>query len=281
MSRKRATHEEYMQVLTYNIIYNNLKNIALNLFEWDGLPNRMKPEYMENTLYNHGQAIFVNDKNLGFICLPVTPSTQVNVYGEHLYYRANGIAYNEEFSIDDCVIILNNKLRTPTHDLIEYYAQKLVNIEMSLDSNVSIQKFPFIIKCDDKNKLTFMNIFNQIQTNTPAIYVDKNIDLSNLEILDTNAPMVLAELSDYRHDVLNEALTRLGINNANTDKKERLVTDEVNANNEYIEMNSSYMLDTRKRACKEINEMYGLSISVKLKGGIDNGSVYTNNKGID
>ena len=65
---------------------------------------------------------------------------------------------------------------------------------------------------------------------------------------------------------MNEALTFLGINNANTDKKERLITDEVKANDEQLFVARQVMLNARKMACKEINEMFGLNIDVEFRG---------------
>ena len=59
-------------------------------------------------------------------------------------------------------------------------------------------------------------------------------------------------------------MTYLGIDNANTDKKERLITDEVESNNEIIKYYLNCFYKTRKKACDEINEKYGLDISIKL-----------------
>jgi hypothetical protein len=110
-----------------------------------------------------------------------------------------------------------------------------------------------------------MNIFDQVQSNTPAIYADKNLDMKNFEILFTNAPFVADKLADTKHDIWNEALTFLGINNANTDKRERLNGDEVNANNEFIEHNILFMLESRQEAAKAISKMTGLNITVKIR----------------
>ena len=57
----------------------------------------------------------------------------------------------------------------------------------------------------------------------------------------------------------------LGINNNNTDKKERLLVDEVNANNEFILVNIDHMYEERKKACEEINRKFGLNITVNRR----------------
>ena len=60
-------------------------------------------------------------------------------------------------------------------------------------------------------------------------------------------------------------MTFLGVNNANMDKRERLVDDEVQANNEQVQASEDVFLKARKDACKLINEMFGTNISVKRR----------------
>ena len=122
-----------------------------------------------------------------------------------------------------------------------------------------------MVKCSDKQKMSFKQAIKQKQDNEPVIYGDKNLDTNDISVLNTTAPIVFDKLQIQKTNVLNECLTFLGINNANTDKRERLVTNEVESNNEMIQVNSDVMLEARKQACKEINEMFGLNISVERR----------------
>ena len=113
--------------------------------------------------------------------------------------------------------------------------------------------------------MSFKQAIKQKQDNEPVIFADKNLDTNDITVLNTTAPIVFDKLQVQKTNVLNECLTFLGINNANTDKRERLVTNEVESNNEMIQVNSDVMLEARKQACKEINEMFGLNISVERR----------------
>jgi len=239
------------------------------MFVWEGLPDGMRPEFIENLLYNYGSALFFKDEKMDmFLCLNAMPSGGQNVYGEFLEYRGMGIGFYDSASYkqhETCVLVRNNAIQTNTREYILMYAARIAEIERTLDVNVKAQKTPLIIACDDKDILSLKNVYKQIDGNMPAIWVDKNLNLGAIQVLNTNAPFICDKLADYKHDVWADAMTFLGIANANTDKRERLVTDEVNANNAFVDMNAAYMLQAREMACEEINRLFGLSVSVEVR----------------
>ena len=98
--------------------------------------------------------------------------------------------------------------------------------------------------------------------NEPVIYADKNLDLNQIQILDLRPPVVFPQLQIQKHAVWNECMTFLGINNANQDKRERVVTDEVQANDEQVKASEDVMLKAREKACELINEMFDTDIKV-------------------
>ena len=100
-------------------------------------------------------------------------------------------------------------------------------------------------------------------------------------MLDTQAPYLLDKLQDYKNELRSELLTFLGINNNNIVKKERLITDEVNANNELISIMLDLMYDLRKKACEEINNKFGLNITVNKREVKEDGEVHSNSRGTD
>lgn len=265
MSRKKQTVTEYMNDASFRIWQNRLKSIVLNLFQWDGLPDLIKEEYIEKALYNNGMALFFEDKNLGLMCLPCFNGRGVNVYEMPTAYRAVGFGYSEEYSEEECVLIPNNKLRTAMYEVVDYYAYRLTETDRSADVNVKAVKTPYIISCTDKDVLTLKKVYEKIDGNEPVIFADKSLDLETIKVIETKAEFIADVLSDYQKSILNDFLTFLGINTCGTEKKERLITSEANANNQLIENNVEIMLEARQRACEEINKKFGLDVSVKLR----------------
>lgn len=270
MARKRANLTDLLNNLTFKCLYDKYKLISVNAFEWDGLPEDILERHIENTLFTYGKAIFFKDPGMSFMCLECQNSGQVNVYGDPLSYRAIGMGYNKTYREEDCVIIENNKLRLPTDPFIMFYVNKMAEAERTMDVNIKACKTPVIFACDDKDVLTFKRIFQQVDGNVPAIFADRGLNLDSIQSFQTGVKFMGKDLMDYSNSVENKLLTFLGVNNSAVDKKERLITDEANANNQLISEFAELQLEARQRACKAINEMYGLNVSVKRRETVEN-----------
>ena len=100
----------------------------------------------------------------------------------------------------------------------------------------------------------------QYDGNVPFIFGDKNINPNSLKVLTTGAPYMCDKLYQLKTQIWNEALTYLGISNINIQKKERLITDEVTRNQGGVIASRYSRLESRRQACKQINDMFGLDM---------------------
>lgn len=285
--------------LTYIDYLNRLKLIATSLFTWKNLDDNAgfgASRFLEQILYENGRACFVKDKEKGYLALKVNPSDKLNVYNLPEKVLAWSLGYNKEYLFDDIIYIMNNELEIPTSNTINLFAYRLYETERTIDTNLIAQKTPVLIEGDTKTILTLKNVYMQYSGNTPFIFGNKQFDISNkLNVLKTDAPYLIDKLEDHKHEIWNEALTFLGINNANTDKKERLITSEVESNDDLINYYLNCFYKTRKDACDRINKKYNLNIEISLnkdvldllnldensiinyKEGEINGEIYYNN----
>jgi hypothetical protein len=252
---------------TYFDFYNRLKLLATTAFEWKGMPESINLRFLESALFMYGMAIFAKPTKipLDYVVAKCTVAGALNVYDEPVNYHAFGIGYSEDFRADDCVLIRNNPIRYSTHATVELFARRLYEVERSLDTNIKGQKFPIVLVGTNSQILTLKNIYAQYDGNYPVIYADKSLDLEGIKAINTDSPFVADKLMSYKHDIWNEAMSFLGINNANTDKRERLITDEVTANDQLVQLAAEAMLATRREAAKAISKMYGLSVTVEQK----------------
>lgn len=254
--------------LTYIDYLNRLKLIATSLFTWKGLDEVAgfgASRFLELVLYENGRACFVKDKEKGFLALRVNPSDKLNVYMLPEKVLAWSLGYNKNYLFDDVIYIMNNNLEIPTSQSLQLFAYRLYETERTIDTNLIAQKTPVLIEGDTKTILTLKNVYMQYSGNTPFIFGNKQFDISNkLNVLKTDAPYLIDKLENHKHEIWNEALTYLGIDNANTDKKERLITSEVESNDDLINYYLNCFYKTRKDACDRINEKYNLNIELSL-----------------
>lgn len=261
---------KYANYSTYIDYYKRLRLLALSMFEWINLPQGMNALFLERTLYENGIACFVNDSEKGYMNLRCTPSDKLNVYEEAQKYTAYSIEYNKVYDKDDIIIVYNNIEALPTDTTIRLFAWRLCQCERTMDININAQKTPYIIKATDSTKLTFKNLFEQISDNAYFLFVNPKLEeFGDIEVLETHAPFVADKLSAYKKNLWAEALSFLGINNVDTEKKSHLITAEVNSNNQLVSLSSEVMLMTRKRACEQFNVKFGMNIDVKLRTYID------------
>ena len=264
--------ENEMSMLTNNATYidylNRLRLLATSLFTWENLDEIAgfgASRFLEQSLFDNGRACFVKDDELGFMVLKVNPSDKLNVYNLPTRVMAWSIGYEKNYDFDDVVYIMNNELQLPTSQTINLIAYRLYETERTIDTNLIAQKTPILIEGDTKTILTLKNVYMQYSGNTPFIFGNKQFDISNkLNVLKTDAPYLIDKLTIHKHELWNEALTYLGIDNANTDKKERLITDEVESNNDLINFYLNCFYKTRKQACELINEKFLKDSDVKI-----------------
>lgn len=249
--------------------YFRLMLIARALFKWDNLPNGIDEKWIERYLFSEGNCMFFKDPEKGFMVTGIGETGPLNYYDEPTTIKpiAPNFVYTGPTLTNNinAVIIRNNDDMLPTSPTIQLYAYKLTNIDRTIDTNIIAQKTPTVVKCSDKQKLSFKNAINQRNDNEPVIYADKGMNTEDIQTLDIKAPVVFDKLQIQKHAVWNECMTYLGINNANMDKRERLVDDEVQANNEQVQASEDIFLKARKKACEEINKIFGTNISVKRR----------------
>ena len=268
----RKISETDLAMHTNNITYidylDRLRMLATSLFEWENLDKICgtgAERFLEQSLYEHGRACFVKDENLGFMTLKVNPSDKLNIYNLPTKVNAWSIGYNKEYDFDNIVYIMNNELQKPTLDTLRLFAYRLYDTERVTDTNLNAMRTPVLIEGDTKTILTLKNVYMQYSGNMPFIFGNKQFDISNkLNVLKTDAPYIIDKLDHHKHQIFNEALTVLGIDNANTDKKERLITDEVESNEDLINYYLNCWYKTRKKACDQINEKFLANSELKI-----------------
>lgn len=259
--------------MTFTDYYYRLMSLARCVYKWENLPNSIDEKWIEKFLFWDGKCMFFEDDKLGLMVARCNPANTLNMYDEPTELMPYGINYvgksrhlgHFDGKKPECVLIRNNDDMIPTSFTLKLFAYRLAEISRTIDINIAAQKTPVLILTSEKQRLTMKNVYTQWNGFEPVIFGDNNLDTNNITVLKTDAPIVFPELQVQKQAIWNECLTFLGINNANTEKRERLITDEVEANNLHIELSAECMLKARQKACDQINELYGTNISVSVR----------------
>lgn len=254
----------------YNFWYAYLENLALAGFTWENLPAGIDSRALEYIMLNFGMgALFAEDGGLLFA--QASPADNLNMYynpnqinlyspaGQYWQRHCNfWVNEKNEVMPRDAVMLFDNMTRKPLTVFIHNYARRLAIIDRVIDINIAAQKTPWVITGPEEAKSTKKALIKKLESN--AQYISQNTDMGNIvtyAVLDTQAPYVVDKLLDAKKRILDEAVTFCGADNANTDKRERVNTQEVLSNNEQVMLMRNSRLKCRREFCRYANVVFG------------------------
>lgn len=282
MTRKGRKTEFWDSLVKNNRAYNQyvqrLTELAIAMFDWQGLPDSVDARFLELTLFCDGQAVFFKDEDLTldnittpeddssdegtYLALQVAATAPLDIYHipiRRRAYSANG--YNKQLDNTNSVIIYNNLVHTNNVQDVIMFANRLYELDRIIEVNAKAQKTPVLLQGTEQQRLVLLNLYKEFDGNAPVIFGDKNLDLNSLKAITTQAPYVADRLYQLKTQIWNEALTYLGISNVSFQKKERMVSDEVMRSQGGTIASRYSRLESRRQACDKINKMFGLHVT--------------------
>lgn len=292
-SKQLRKYAEYENNRQWQDVFNRLVSLAINIFEWGGdFPETCDQYFFEETLLFNASACIVDSSKVGtFISLPCIPAGAMNMYYEHNHYRAYSLGYSEPFNaithynkdifnkilrngdtsklpLNGCVCF-DNPQKYPMIETIEIYTNKIVDAMRTIDVLTKRLKVPAIIDTDEDSALAIKTALTDIDNNVLAVFSGSNLasKLAASNSIDTgNSAQAIEAAWNNLNNLWSGIFTALGINNLNTaDKRERLLVDEVNSNNDSIDLNVQYRLDQRLHFCENMKAAFGVNITCKIK----------------
>ena len=243
---------------------------AISVFKWT-LPEEWDNDYFLYTLYCRGFIAILDTDRYGVICQDCAPG------GYNLYYRPSYVIVTNPLIKDtltkkidiDCVLLKLQPDYGSIMDIVNYYADQLALASEAMGMNFVNTKSSTIFGAGNKAEAeTYKKMYDNMSEGDPAVVIGKNL------LKDDGTPnwfpftqhikesyVVSDILSDMRKI---EAMfdTEIGIPNANTDKRERLIADEVNANNVETATRCELWLETLRNGIDKARSMFGIDMSV-------------------
>lgn len=244
---------------------------AMTVFEWD-MPDEWDRSYFLYVLYIIGFIGILETDKYGVIPQHGTLS------GYNIFYRPrNLIVTNPLFGSrtytlpigKDCVVLKLEPDYLGLYDIVDYYGDLMALAAETAGVNLLNSKLSFIFAADNKAAAeSYKKVYDNYASGEPATVADKNLfdDQGNLRVQlfqqNVGQNFIVDKILDVLRDIRVMFLTEIGIPNANTEKKERLLKDEVNANNFETRSKCALWLDELKKGCRQASEMFNINLSV-------------------
>ena len=243
-----------------------LKKI-LSRFELENAPEEWPINYFWLHLFLDGK-ISILDTELGIIPLKCGV-TGINVWDRPTdIIIANHIlgSFNRKIGIDAALVHLQYNFMGVT-PILQRFSTLLSMCDSAISVNLMNSKVAFIGFVDDAAQAkTMQKMYDEISSGVPAVFARKGqVSPENFMFNSVKNTFIADDVMLLRRKIVNDFLSDIGINHANLDKRERLNTDEVNANNEEMRFNILNWIDTITEGLEVANKLYGLNLKVKLR----------------
>ena len=252
--------------LLNGMISRYLLQRVMSVYKWE-LPKSINQRYFEYTLFLNGYLAVFNQKKFGVIAQRCAFSNY------DLYYQPKDITISntkfffkpEKRTLDvDAVLFTLEEDYCGIGDLLSFYTGLLSELWLSLMMNVKNSHFSYLIGCESKNQSdTMKSIFDDVASGKIATFYDKNLHDKmtgklSIEMFNQNLKQnyLVSDILNDIKTVLKMFDTEIGIPNTNSEKRERLISDEVNQNNIETFSRSEMWLTRLQDNCKQVNEMF-------------------------
>ena len=163
--------------------------------------------------------------------------------------------------------------RSPDAIIIKQFAQRLTNIDRTIDLNLAAQKTPRIAYANENTKLSVQNMVYQQDKYDPWLYLKGNPSTDDIKnmigVLDLGVQYIGLQLEQQKKETLAEALTYLGIESNYNMKAERQFTTEVQMTLGQVEADRLSPLYSRQKFCKDYNRLFNTNISVSMRSQLE------------
>lgn len=234
--------------------FSNLSLLALERFTWNNLPCSLTSEIIEKEIQK-GMAFFTYTQKYGFICMNCI-ATDWDIYNEPTRVKVIGRNYSQEFDVSEGVLIKDNAFNISSIFIVDKYTKLLNDFDITIQTNILQQRIPLLIPTTSNNKLTNEIILDKSGNAVPYLLIDKEQAEGFKEPIQTKIPFIVDDVQEAKLKIYKECLSKLGIGNANTEKKERLIEKEVESNEDEIGMQLEVYYKYRRNAVKQIRLKY-------------------------
>ena len=261
---------------SYFYYYDKLMKMIYTIFKFDNVPPYWNMPYFKEKLFNRG-VLAVVDTSAGVLPLECSYDG-INIWGMPVYFNINNVVLGNlrgKIGEDGELIyfsVVENTYKSMIQ-LVDRYASLLANIDGSLNTTLINSRMAQVFEASSNSQLKVMEkVYDQISNGKPAVFVRKNGEEPFEHAIFNNVKNTYIgnDLIITKQSIFNEFKSEIGINNSNTQKKERLITSEVESNKEELNSNIYEWYYNLSDCISKVNAMFNLNISVSFNENVVN-----------
>lgn len=266
--KKKLINSQMSNFATYNMYLRQLLTLAENVFEFKNLPTYIDISYLNKQLLRNGSIAFFMDEVLGLLALPYVVVNGLDVYGRPRRIEVLGQnGYRRMLNSDEFVIMYDNNGRYPLYLDICQYAERLALDTRTADINIAQQKTPRVFKTTPEKERSLKDLVNNVDGYENTIITYDNLEIDETTMILAPAPYVTDKIDLHKQNDYAEFLRLIGISNLSFQKKERNISDEIQAMQGGTIASRFSRFEPRKRAVEEINLKFNQNIEVSYYDG--------------
>ena len=247
---------------------------VISVFEFENLPEEWADNYFKYVLFGYGVIAVIYTDKYGVIC------QDCGLSGFDVFYQPTRcIIANphlpglKEFKIhENCEIIKLQPDYGSVMDLVTTYADLMALALETTGANLLNSKLSYVFFAENKTAAeSFKKLYDRVASGEPMAVIDKNLLMEDgtpaWQIFTQNVGQnyITDRLLNDMKTLEDQFNTVIGVPNANTQKRERMITDEVNANNVDTQCRVNLWLETMNKDIEQVNRMFGTDIKVKYR----------------
>ena len=247
--------------------YNWLSKKIFGLYKFENTPDGWDVDYMLERLFYDGK-FTITDTSAGVLPLRCGVSG-VNVFNHPTtVIVANPVLGSFERTIDkDCALVKLQYNYTGIWDILNRYATMLSLCDSAVAVNLINTKISVIFGAETKAEAeTMKKLYDDVTAGNPAVFTSESIVTKlkdRVVFADNKNQYIAGDVQILKQSIINDFLSEVGINNANTEKRERLVRNEVASNRQEVAAGAEHWLTTVNEGLKVANKLYNLNLVFK------------------
>ena len=254
---------------------NKYYNLWMSKYKWKGLDEEQanqQQDFIMRKFWADGTIACRYIKNVDMLVWAPWATFTLNMYDQPNEITLVRLNNAPESLVPSTPLTVNKDVvigwAQPNHksiySIVKYYVDRLVQVELLINTNLQLQKLPWIIGVNEADEAKMKDVVKRILNNEVVVFTSLE-DLGKIQALATNTPYIIDKLDNYKHCIELELLTFLGIDNSGTASLEQthISVDAVNSNNDMINNYSNAITQSIQAMLSDIKRISGRVIEIE------------------